>query len=254
MILTDEVADRVHRLSVDIVRLTAKGYFKVRDDSAEAELGTGYGLYAGSGSPLTQVVGFAHRAPGDVQEIERFFAPRTENWEITVTPFTDPGSFRELLDLGYRPGQFEGELGQWIGRLPESPEADIREVSGDLSVFNEVSGRGWRENEGVAYEPGELERAVALLPARRYIAYVDGLPAASSAMFEFNDSVILAGATTRLPFRGRGLQSALLARRLRDAGKGRFALMGAVPGSISHRNAQKAGFTPLYSKVTLMRH
>jgi hypothetical protein len=254
MVLTDDIIDRVHRLNVEVVRLTAQGYFKVRDDAAEAELGTGYGLYAGPGSPLTQVVGFAHRSPGDVEEVERFFAPKAENWEITVTPFTDSATFRELLDLGYRPGQFEGELGQWIERVPDKPEADIREVSGDLSAFNETSGRGWRENESVPYEPGELERAVALLPARRYIAYVDGLPAATAAMFEFGDSVILAGATTRLPFRGRGLQSALLVRRLRDAGEGRFALMGAVPGSTSYRNSQRAGFTPLYSKVTLMRH
>ncbi|RYG25725.1 hypothetical protein EON82_06065 [bacterium] len=253
MILADDVIERAHRLSVEVVRRTGRGYFQVREDTAEADLGTGYGLYAGPDSPLTQVVGFAHRKPGDVQEIERFFSARAENWEITVTPFTDAGTFRELLELGYRPGQFEGELAQWVGDVPDE-DVEIREVRGELAVFMETTGRGWTGNEGDDYVPGELERAVSKVEARRYIAFVDGLPAAAASMIEVGDSVVLGGGTARVPFRGRGLQSALLRRRLRDAGKGRFALMGAVPGTTSYRNAQRAGFTPLYSKVALMRH
>lgn len=253
MILTDAIVERVHRLSVEVLRLTAQGVLKVRPDAAGADVGTGYALFAGEGSPLTQLTEFAHRTPGDPGLIDAFFTPRAENWEVGVTPFTDAESLRALFGAGYRPAQFEGVLAQWVQPIAEAPEVEIVEVDDDLDVWMETTGRGWAQDEGLGSVPSELERAVAAMPGRRYLARIDGQAAATASMYEFGDSVVLGGASTRLPFRGRGLQSALLRRRLSDAGKGRFALIGAEPGTTSHRNAQRAGFAPLYSKLTLMR-
>lgn len=72
-------------------------------------------------------------------------------------------------------------------------------------------------------------------------------------MTEAGDAVLLADGATRVAYQGRGLQSALIARRLRDAGRGRLAVMGATPGSTSFRNAQRADFTLLYSAAILTR-
>lgn len=253
MILDDALIERVHRLGLETLRLTAQGVAMVREDAAFGEVGTGVALFAGAGSPLTQARGFAHRSPGDVEAIEAFFAPRTDDWEVSVDPFTDPETVRRLLDAGYRPGQFEGTLAQRIETVPPAPSLDIVEVGEELEAWMETTWRGWMGNEDGACAPDDLVRSVAAMPSRRYLAIIDGIPAASASMMEFGDAVVLGGAATRVPYRGRGLQSALLARRLLDAGRGRLAVIGAMPGTQSYRNAQRSDFVPLYSTLTLMR-
>ncbi len=252
MILTDALADRVHALHVGSLRGFAEDYASVHPNVAHQAMGTGYALEAGEGSPVTQVVGYAHRSPGDPAEVEAFFAPRVANWELAVTPFTDPDTVRALLAHGYRFGGFESDLAQIVDALPPSPSHEIVEVEA-LDPWLETSTRAWEANEDEAWMPSEFGLHASKTPARRYLARVDGVPAAVGMMAERDDAVLLMGGATRAPYRGLGLQSALLARRLRDAGRGRLALMGAVPGSGSYRNAQRAGFTPLYSTTTLLR-
>jgi hypothetical protein len=62
---------------------------------------------------------------------------------------------------------------------------------------------------------------------------------------------IMAGASTIPSARGRGAQLALLERRLHDAREHGcdLALMGALPGSISQRNAERHGFRIAYTRV-----
>jgi len=253
MLLDDALVDRVQGLLVSTLRATSEGYARVRPDAKGSEMGTGYALFAGEGSPLTQVTGFAHRTPGDPAEVDAFFEGVAHNWEVTVTPFTAPETLQALSERGYRPSHFEGTLVQVVGTVAEAPEHDIREVSAGDSAWMETTWRGWTGDEDASFEADDLVRAVSVMPGRRYLATVDGVPAATASMYEFEGGVVLGGAATRLAYRGRGLQSALLARRLRDAGPGRLAIMGAVPGTTSHRNAQRAGFTPLYSSMVWMR-
>lgn len=253
MILTDELADRIHRLSVAVLKSTKEGYEKVRADTAGAEIGAGYALHAGEGSPLTQAFGFGHRQYDDPALLEEFYRGRAENWEVTVTPFTSSETLRALIETGYRPSHFEGTMCRLTDNPPVVPNSNIQEVPPADPIFMETSWRAWSGNEAGTYEPDELIRAVAQMRARRYVAFLDAEPAATASLCEFEEGVIFAGAATRTPFRGCGLQTALLGRRLHDAGSGRLAVMGAVPGSASFRNAQRAGFTPLYSTMVWMR-
>lgn len=253
MILTDELVDRVHRADIETFRRFSEAIVRAFPEAVEAPVGTGHGLFAAEGSPLTQVAGFAHRTPSDPEAIEAFFAGHAHDWEVGVTPFTDPSTVRALLDRGYRPEGFEGMLAQEVGKSEDFPQVEIVEVGPDLSDWKEASSRAWTENEASDWDAGGLVETIAVTPARNYVAYVDGVPAAAASMAEAGDAVLLRGGGTRVPYRGRGLQTALIARRLRDAGRGRLAMIGAEPGSASYRNAQRAGFTPLYSTLTLKR-
>lgn len=253
LILTDELGDRLAALNADTLRRTGEAACAVMADGAGAEIGGGFALFAGSGSPLTQALGFGHRTVADPAELEAFFRPRTEGWEVSVTPFTHRETVAALVAAGYRYSHTEAELGQVIERLPEEPEAEIWEVGDGDPLWMETTGRGWTENEDSEFEIDELLRILARISARKFLAFVDGQPAATASLMEFGDSVVLAGAATRVPFRGRGLQSDLLTHRLRIAGAGRFAMMGAMPGSTSYRNAQRAGFEMLYPKTILLR-
>jgi ribosomal protein S18 acetylase RimI-like enzyme len=65
----------------------------------------------------------------------------------------------------------------------------------------------------------------------------------------------LCGAATLPASRRRGVQSALLRRRLSDAQRAgcRLAVMTTQPGSKSQENAARQGFTLLYAR-NVLRH
>jgi GNAT superfamily N-acetyltransferase len=62
---------------------------------------------------------------------------------------------------------------------------------------------------------------------------------------------ILAGASTVPEFRCRGLQAALLHARLEHAARAGcdLAMMAALPGSGSQRNAERRGFRIAYTRT-----
>jgi ribosomal protein S18 acetylase RimI-like enzyme len=76
-----------------------------------------------------------------------------------------------------------------------------------------------------------------------YLARVDGRPAASAILFVRDKAAYLADAATDPQFRGRGLQTALLRRRIADAKAAGvdFVCSGAAYLSASHRNMERVG-------------
>ena len=76
-----------------------------------------------------------------------------------------------------------------------------------------------------------------------YLARIDGKPAAAATLFMHDRVGYLADATTSPSFRGRGLQLALLRRRMVDAADAGADVVfsGAAPFSTSHRNMERAG-------------
>lgn len=77
---------------------------------------------------------------------------------------------------------------------------------------------------------------------RRYLAFVDGQPAAAAGLFAHDGTGILAGAATVPRFRRHGYQTALIARRLRDAATScDLAVVTAALDSPSHANLTRLG-------------
>jgi hypothetical protein len=66
----------------------------------------------------------------------------------------------------------------------------------------------------------------------------------------------LCGAATLPAFRRRGVQTALLRRRLADARRAScdVAVMTTQPGSKSHENGHRRGFALLYARAVLVKH
>jgi hypothetical protein len=78
---------------------------------------------------------------------------------------------------------------------------------------------------------------------RRYVAYVDGHPAAAAGLFVDAGAALLSGAATLPAHRRTGCQSALIARRLADAAPhADLAVVTVAYGSPSHANLARAGF------------
>jgi ribosomal protein S18 acetylase RimI-like enzyme len=76
-----------------------------------------------------------------------------------------------------------------------------------------------------------------------YLARLNGHPAAAATLYLKDGVGYLADATTSPEFRRRGLQSALLWRRIHDAGAAGAdtVFSGTAPFSTSHRNIERAG-------------
>jgi len=108
---------------------------------------------------------------------------------------------------------------------------------------------------GQEYPREAIERVfgdVAAVPGfRRYLARVDGVVAGGGGMREFDGIAQLCGAATLPAFRRRGVQTALLHARLRDAARRGcdLAVVTTAPGSPSQQNAQRRGFALLYSRA-----
>jgi GNAT superfamily N-acetyltransferase len=97
--------------------------------------------------------------------------------------------------------------------------------------------------------------AVSLWPAepgwRCYLAEVDGEPIGAAALIVVDGIGYLANASTLPRGRRQGCQQALIHRRLRDAAASgcELFLTMATPGSVSHRNLERAGLGVAYTKV-----
>jgi ribosomal protein S18 acetylase RimI-like enzyme len=167
-------------------------------------------------------------------------------FEMVPGHFT-PGLGRELTQLGFSNTGFHASL---IG----TPSAIVRTEAGaavervaTVEVMEDylaayVAGWGIAEKDQVQFKANVrpwLEQPGWSL----YLARVDGQPAAAATLFLHERVAYLADATTDPAFRNRGLQTALLKRRIRDAGAAgaEIVFSGAAPFSTSHRNMEQVG-------------
>ena len=99
-------------------------------------------------------------------------------------------------------------------------------------------------------------REISEIPSfSRYAAFVDGRMAGSASIRLDAGLAQLAGAATLPEFRRRGIQTAFLRRRLSDAVAAGcdIALITTQPGSKSQENADRQGFSLLYSRAVMVR-
>ncbi len=257
MLLTDSLIDQIHTFRLEMMSRSVDAIKAVHPDAAGLAIGGGYAKFAGDGSPLTQVYGLGHRGSHyDLGEVDDFYRGLATNWELIVTPFASPTLLPEAAKDGYIPDHFESVLAQVVERplVEMTPGVEIEEAVDDLTVWMQVSDAAWSGSEELAQDLSDLARIMTAYPSRRYLASLNGEPAAIAAMVSIGDMHMFAGAATRPQFRGQGLQQALTQRRLADAREGSFVQVVALPGSQSHRNLQRVGFQPLYSKLVMYRN
>jgi GNAT superfamily N-acetyltransferase len=121
----------------------------------------------------------------------------------------------------------------------------------DAELYARTSADGWREF-GFGEFMYDLQRANAASQAiDLFLAELDGRPIATAALVLHDGVALFAGASTIPDGRRRGAQNALLNERLRfAAARGcNLAMIGALPGSASQRNAERNGFRIAYTRM-----
>ncbi|HEX8392024.1 MAG TPA: hypothetical protein VF665_06685 [Longimicrobium sp.] len=225
------------------------------------EIAGTYAMFDGAGSMLTQTFGLGMSGPvsdGDFARIEAFFTERGAEVFHEVSPLAGPEILERLNARGYRPVELSSILYRPTALPQDGTELPagvrVRRVGADeVEAWAGVSAEGWSsEGEQIA----EFVRGFGMISARAagtecFLAEVDGRPAAAGVLILGDGAALLAGASTIPSFRRRGAQHALLQARLRFAADAGFpvAMMGALPGGASQRNAEREGFRIAYTRI-----
>ena len=218
-------------------------------------------LFDGIESPLTQTfcLGISQAATsGDLDELEAFFRDRGSPVLHEVSPLADASVFRLLHARGYEIVEFTSVMwrpvdgGVDAGSRPNDriTVRQIREHEHDL--WAETAARGWShlpDLTGFLLDLGRVNQH-----RKNHVALVAELndePIAAGSLCLEGGVALLGGASTIPEARRQGAQQALLEARLALAASEGYdvAMMGALPGSDSQRNAERQGFRIAYTRI-----
>ena len=195
---------------------------------------------------FNSVVGLRAGQEHEIEPLVAWYREHGVGGRFEMTPgLADAALGRELARLGYYQSDFHASLiCEPDARSPDLTGIAIDRV-GDAATFEaflETHAAGWRipDPEGFKAnvrgwfdEPGWSF----------YLARVDGKPAATGILYLRDKVGYCADAATHPAFRRRGLQAALLRRRIAEATAAGvdFVCSGAAYLSASHRNMERAG-------------
>ncbi len=188
---------------------------------------------------------------GDVETVEmeevlasyftRHMAPQVTTSAARRSPMLE----KILSRHGFEPSHKGATLFAELHHLTSvsTPGVQVRALSldEDIDGYNSLLIDGY----GFAHP---VQRALAVLEhtgadVRRYMAFIDGVPAAVGALTRHDDIAYLAGACTLAAFRGRGAQTALIQRRLADASHtSELAVVTTAFASPSQHHLERCGF------------
>lgn len=229
-------------------------------DAVWIEAGGALAMFDGVDSPLTQTFGLGMSepvTPAALDQLEAFFRARGAAVHHEVSPLADPSALTLLTTRGYQVVELTSVLWQpltaprpgdpndlLVHARPARPE--------EYDAWAETAARGWSEQPELFDFMHELARVnryrAHFVP---FVGELEGAIVAAGGLSMRDGVAVLAGASTVPEARNQGAQHALLDARLRHAmAQGcDLALMGALPGSASQRNAERQGFRIAYTRL-----
>jgi len=221
----------------------------------------GWALNFGPGSPLSQVLSAGMNGPvteEELAELEERFARDGAALTISLCPYADVSLVGLLGKRDYRISHFEHTLARTIDERPAAnglpfEVRPVREEEFDTAtdVLCDAFFPGMKA-------PPELRELFPILwraEGAYAFAAVENGAMGSCGLMMTNEGAVLAGDGTRESSRRRGMQSALIAARVRhafDLGF-RWATCSTAPGTASQRNYERAGFRVMYTKAMMAK-
>lgn len=206
---------------------------------------------------FNSVKGLSDEDTCKVGDIAAFYRERDRKPQVDISPVgSSPKLLSSLTEHGLVQEGFHSVLyGLPLQELPAVPDSvDIHEItdSAQFDQYAEVhcaaSGMSLvhkhhfiNNNIGLLHRPGW----------KLFLAYTDGIPAAVAAMHISGGIASCALAATLPPYRRRGLQTALLQRRIHEAYKEDCELVTAQASfaSTSHNNMERVGMQLAWTRA-----
>lgn len=250
-------------------------WVRSKDTSARTRvdpLSGGLAVYVAPSSPMNKIIGVGLDGPLDLEalsDIERHWREQGEPVRVELSILADATVAPALSERGYRVHGFENVLGRSLDEIGPEPHAAAIAIDPvndrDWTTWIDVAASAFLDMDGtgsVADDPlprEELERALAGVAGApgytAYLARVDGQAVGEAALHMEGGLAQVAGAGVLPAFRGRGVQKALLHRRLTDARAAGcdLAVVTTAPGTRSQDNVMRRGFVLLYTRAILVR-
>lgn len=260
-----KLAQRLEAVDADVNREAVAAAARLLPElgACAAPFMGGWAMFDGPQSPITQCfgLGLKGRVSGrEMNDLEDFFRSRGAPCNIELCPHADASLVELLGKRGYRVLEYSNVL---VRPLPGEPFA----AAAQGIALRPVPRQEAKDFAGIvmgAFFSGTIPPGMESLMAGSFIssngcesmlATVDGI-AAGGASYSIVDGVLdCYGDGTLERFRGRGIQSALIATRL-EAGiraGAELAMATTMPGTVSQRNYERAGFRVVYTRCKFTR-
>lgn len=225
----------------------------------------GIAVFAGVGSPLTQAIGIGLDelvTSDELNRLEEFFFHRGAAADLEITPYIDDSVLQWIRARPYGLSEFSQVLSLDLakgGPFPRDTDDGIK-VSiaepDEYKQFTRAVAHGY--SHGTPIPERDLlmfEGSARVDHALSFLARIDS-KLAGGATLTLQDGIAgFHGGSTLPEFRGRGVQTALILARLREARRraSKFAITVTLPTGSSQRNMTRFGFVPAYTRVKLSR-
>ena len=232
------------------------------EPNAAENIAGGNAFFGGVKYPANQIVGmglYGAVTADDMDRVEDFFRSRGVASTVVVSPLADE-SLRNLLgERGYRIAEFNSVLIRRISSpQPYTPPDGIvieRVTPETVRPWMQAIARGFSQDVTVAEE---IFGGFAALPgALAFLARIEDKVVGGCGGRIIPEARIasLFGTATLPEYRCRGVQTALIARRLQEAALAgcEYAVVSTMPGGGSQRNMERRGFRLAYTKVVMTR-
>jgi GNAT superfamily N-acetyltransferase len=230
------------------------------------EIAGGHAVFAGLGSPVGRAIGMGLDGPvtaAQLDEVEQFYRAHHAPSQVDITPVTH-GALLELLKArGYAMAELNNVMARRLApkeRFEESVEGmEFRPCAPeDTQLWTHTMLRGFFPEGQIPEGWDKLLAPMAEVPnSLAMIVWGDGRPVACcGGLISREHRMIALGGTSTMPqYRGRGIQTAAIGRRLNRAiAEGcDLAVVVTLGNTTSQRNAERMGFTVAYSKATVTK-
>jgi ribosomal protein S18 acetylase RimI-like enzyme len=235
------------------------------------EVGGGLAVHVRKGSPINKVIGVALGAELtelEVARLEEALRERGEAPRYELATLADPAAGALLTGRDYHLQGFENVLGLELARAPAPRGGAGVEVSlladGEEDALSATLVEGFAAPDDSAQHAETFPRealeqvirdSLQTPGSQRYLARIEGQVVGAGSMRLDDGIAQLTGAATLPGWRRRGVQSALLGRRLADARRAgcSLATITVAPGTQSMANALRQGYALLYARAVLIR-
>lgn len=227
----------------------------------------GHAIFAGLGSPIGHAGGIGFDGPvseKELDQLEEFYRSKNAPAQVDICPLTDSSLLELLKQRSYVLQELNNVLVRKLGSSEPAPAlplgTKIRTAADEeAAIHASIVHRSFFPNGGAPDGFEQILSPMFRLPgAINFLATVNGEAVGAAAGLVIPEHRILAlfGAGTLPAFRGRGLQTALLRRRMQAGAEAgcEYAVIVTQGGTTSQRNAERLGFAVAYSKVTLARN
>ncbi|MFJ7972067.1 GNAT family N-acetyltransferase [Psychrobacillus sp. NPDC096389] len=192
-----------------------------------------------------------------LEEIVGFYKKLSINFRIEIIPTNSSKSlFRALTERGfYQSGFHASFIGEAMKINEQSPPPEIEIVplkKDEFDLFASIYVQGFGLPSFIQNGIKQNNEVLFDVPGWEfYVAYVKNIPVGVAVLYIQNEIATLAAATTLPEYRGKGVQTTLIQKRIQVAiEKGAKHIMSeAAFGSASHRNMERAGLKLAYTKA-----